>query len=249
MPRRAKNGIKKVLGLPLTRLHDDWSMLKVIGPVTQEHVLLDIGAHHGWFFHCWQDWCPGARVIAFEPFKESFEKMVLNYGDDVRVKLVQSGVGAVNGLMKLNVLNDSKVSNSFLKPDDKTWQSISFQHGQVSEINVPVTTIDNVFIEERLSRVYLLKIDVQGYEIEVLKGAEKSLFKIDYIFVESGIQRLYENAPRFSEVFEFLSNRGFHLMGMRSWHRGNHVLVETDMLFRRDDLAGTIDPTIERIYQ
>lgn len=249
MPVGWKRRVKRVLGMPLTRLHSDWSMLQPIGPVAHEHLTLDIGAHHGWFFHCWQDWCPAARVIAFEPFAESFETMRRLYGSDPRVRLIRAGVGSAVGALELNVLNDSRVSNSFLPPAGQAWRDIDFEHGELSRVSVPVTTIDKVFQEEKLDGVYLAKIDVQGYEMEVLKGAVESLPKIDHIFVESGIQRLYEGAPRFNDVFEFMTARGFHLMAMRSWHRGNHVLVETDMLFRRNELAGPIDPKIDRIYE
>lgn len=249
IPIHLKTRIKRSLGIPLTRLHSDWSMLDAIGPVQCEHVVLDVGAHHGWFFHCWLDWCPSARVIAFEPFAESFETMQQLYGSGPRVKLTHAGVGSAVGMMQLNVLNDSKVSNSFLQPAEKAWRDIAYEHGEVSSVTVPVTTIDEVFKEEKLNNVYLVKIDVQGYEIEVLKGAEQSLSRIDHIFVESGIQRLYEGAPRFNDVFEFLTARDFHLMAMRTWHRGNRVLVETDMLFRRNDLASPVDPDVVRVYE
>jgi len=235
--------------MPLTRLHPDWAILASIGPVETGHVLLDVGAHHGWFFHCWQDWCPDARVIAFEPFPESYRVMAGLYGKDPRVNLVQAGVGSAPGQMELQVLNESLVSNSFLSPRETAWDEIGYRHGAVTTTMVPVTTIDETFEREGLDRAYLAKIDVQGFEIEVLKGAERSLDRIDHIFVESGIQQLYEGAPRFSDVFEFLTARGFHLMAMRSWHRGNHVLVESDMLFRRNELAPPADLAVNRCYK
>ncbi len=249
VPSKWKIPIKRALGLPLTRLHPDWSILEVIGPVLNEHMVLDIGAHHGWFFHCWQDWCPKARVIALEPYGESFETMHRLYGRDPRVRLIQGGVGAEPGELELNVLQGSKVSNSFLNPAEKAWREIEYVHGEISRVSVPVTTVDEIFRQAGLDKVYLLKIDVQGYEMEVLKGAGHSLASIDHIFVESGIQSLYEGAPRFSDVFEFLTARGFHLIALRSWHRGNHVLVETDMLFRRDELARSIDSSVDRIFE
>jgi len=42
-------------------------------------------------------------------------------------------------------------------------------------------------------------------------------------------------------VHEFMTEQGFHLMDLRAWHRGNRVLMETDMLFRRNELAPTVD--------
>lgn len=248
IPQQTRTAIKKFLGLPTTRLHPDWSILRCIGSVESTHTVLDIGAHHGWFFHCWQDWHPAAHIHAFEPFPESFEAMVRNYGEDPRVRFNQLALGDTEGSLPLNILTESKVSNSFLDPRAETWRRVGYATGAIDRLSVPVTTVDAYVRAQQIERIYLVKIDVQGYELHVLRGAEQSLQKIDHIFVEAGIQRLYEGAPSFADVFEFLSERGFHLMTMRAWHRGNHALVETDMLFRRDGLAPPGDPQRERYY-
>ena len=249
VPAPLKRRFKRMLRIPENRLHSDWATLGVIGPLTEQHVVLDIGAHHGWFFHCWQDWCPRAEIHAFEPYPESFETSRRLYGDDPRVKLNQIGVGEVAGALTFNVFNDSKVSNSFLTPVVQAWETLQYHTGPLTQITVPVTTVDTYVRARGLGRVHLAKIDVQGYEMHVLKGAEQSLSLIDHIFVEVGIERLYDGAPRFTEVFEFLTARGFHLMTMRAWHRGNHVLMETDMLFRRNELAPPVDETVIKVME
>jgi hypothetical protein len=94
-----------------------------------------------------------------------------------------------------------------------------------------------------------MKIDVQGFEMKVLEGAKLMLPLTDYIFVEAGIVPFYEGAPRFTDVYEFLDCEGFHLMAMRAWHRGNHKLMETDMLFRRNDLLTPIDTGVVRVME
>src|SRR5258707_245911 len=132
VPARMKTEVKRFLGMPLTRLHPDWNVLAPIGPCEREHVILDIGAHHGWFFHCWLDWCPQGRVHAFEPYSESFQRMLELYGDDPRVRLHQLGVGDKAGELTLNVLEDSKVSNSFLPPTPATWNEIRFSTGAIT---------------------------------------------------------------------------------------------------------------------
>lgn len=247
IPDSWKRWIKTKLGRPLTVLHSDWSVLDCIGPIYRPHQILDVGAHHGWFFHCWLDWCPQAEVHAFEPFPESYEVTRGLYGSDPRVRLHPVAIGASCGHQTLNVLNGSKVSNSFLVPKRATWEAVRFDTGEITQVTVPVTTVDAYAQAHALADIFLMKVDVQGYEIKVLEGALETLPRIDHIFIEAGIKRLYENAPRFSDVFEFLTARGFHLMALRTWHRGNHVLMETDMLFRRDDLAPPVDESIERI--
>lgn len=248
LPEFARRHIKAVLGWPQTRLHDDWNVLRSIGPVYRPHVVLDVGAHHGWFFHCWQDWCPQAEVYAFEPTEASFDTMTRLYGTDPRVHLNMIGVGAAKGELTLRMLEESPVSNSFLVPDADAWDSIQYRAGAVHERRVPVTSLDEYCRERGIESVYLLKIDVQGFEVEVLRGANRMLRDVQYVFVESGIRRLYEGAPTFAETFLELERRGFDLMHLRAWHRGNRVLIETDMLFRRNDLAPPIDRARDRYY-
>ena len=139
------------------------------------------------------------------------------------------------------------MSNSFLQPVESTWKEIDYHTGAISKRVVEVTTLDDYAKE--IASIYLLKIDVQGFELEVLKGAIETLKKTDHIFVEAGIRPLYQGAPRFTDVYDFLADRGFHLMAMRAWHRGNRVLVETDMLFRRDELMPPTSSEVERVVE
>ena len=249
IPASLKKRMKRVFGIPETRLNPDWKILSCIGPVYRPHVVLDVGARHGWFFHCWQDWCPDAQVHAFEPVQEAFDIATQLYGSHPSVKINQAGVGSSEGCLTIRIFEKSDASNSFLPLRKETWDEVQFETGSVTERAVPVTTIDAYMGKESLQAVYLLKIDVQGYELKVLEGAEATLPRIDHIFVETGIVPFYEEAPRFTDIYQFLSQRGFHLMAMQAWHRGNHKLMETDMLFRRDDLLPPIDERVGKVME
>jgi FkbM family methyltransferase len=253
VPAGAKQRIKRRLGMPLTRLDDDWKILERIGPVERPHVMLDVGAHEGWFLHCWKDWCPAATIHAFEPAAEAWQKSKELYGGahggDGSIVFNNVGVGDARGMLELNVMEASSVSNSFLAPVPETWKEIDYHTGSVSKRRVPVITLDDYTIEQSIDGIFLIKIDVQGYELRVLEGARETLRKTDYVFVESAIRPLYDGAPRFTAVVDFMNGAGFHLIGMRAWHRGNLTLVETDMLFRRDDLMPPIDAAIDRVVE
>jgi FkbM family methyltransferase len=249
LPPRFKKKLKRLLGIPQTRLHPDWKILSRIGPIYEPHIVLDVGAHHGWFFHCWQDWCPEAIVHAFEPSPAAFDAAVKYYGSHPNVKINQVGIGNCEGTMDLHMMDKSDVSNSFLHPAMETWTEVQFEIGNISRSTVEITTINNYCAKKAISNVYLMKIDVQGFELEVLQGASNILASTDYIFVEAGIQPFYEGAPAFTDVYSFIVDRGFHLIGMRAWHRGNYKLMETDMLFRRNGLLTPIDPKVVKIME
>lgn len=248
VPRPLKGYIKRLMRVAPTRLHPDWEILRPIGPVVGSHIVLDIGSEVGWFFHCWKDWCPGAEVHAFEPRIEAFEQAKALYGADTSIQLNCLAVGEREGNEELRVMEGSLASSSFLEHLPATWEEIGFETGGVVKRRTAVTTIDDYCRMKSIESVYLMKIDVQGFELPVLRGAERVLPTVDHILVESAIRPLYAGAPRFSAVFDWLVDHGFHLMAMRAWHRGNNVLVETDMLFRKEELAPPVDERIERSY-
>ena len=55
----------------------------------------------------------------------------------------------------------------------------------------------------------LLKIDTQGYELEILKGAEQTLKYIEAIYAEVSLVELYKNQPLFDEIFKYIKKSGF----------------------------------------
>jgi len=250
LPRRVGDNVKRMLGLPKTYLNHDWSILSSIGPVYSQHIIVDVGSHHGWFYHCWKDWCPDVEVHAFEPDGSACQTAQKLYGGrENNIYINQLGLGETEKTEQYYVFENSLVSSSVLKPDKKTWDSIAYETGPITSKSIRLTTLEKYCTENSLRSIYLLKIDVQGYEMAVLKGCNRMLEGTDHIFIESAIEPLYEKASRFTEVADFLLNSGFHLVSMRAWHRGNNRLIETDMLFRRNGLEGPIDKSIERTIE
>jgi hypothetical protein len=82
----------------------------------------------------------------------------------------------------------------------------------------------------------LLKLDLQGYEIEALKGARAVLGRTDYVLLETAFKRLYENEPLFEDLADYLRTAGFHFLrpvGFETDFRGE--VVQMDALFARGD--------------
>jgi len=250
LPAPVKQTAKKALGLPSARIHPDWQILTDLGPVEQVHTVFDLGARNGWFFSSWKKFSPLAEVHAFEPDQKAFDRLQQRYSDEPGVHLSNKGVGATESVQTFYHLAGSEVSSSFLKPELQTWNDIKYQIGDIEERQLTITTLDDYCAEHQIDDIYLMKIDIQGYEMQALKGANKTLRKTSYLLIESAIKALYQDSASFTEVHVHMAEHGFHLMNFRAWHRGNNVLMETDMLFRRNDLAPAIDAeqTFDREY-
>lgn len=249
LPVSLRRRLRVLRGLPANALHPDWAVLEVVGHQREPHCVLDVGAHVGWFTMCWKQWCPAAKIHAFEPYGPSFGDLQRNTAPLTDVRAIQAGVAARSGELELNVLGASRVSNSFLQPARDAWSDIRYEIGEVTSERVPVVSLDDYAAQNGIDAVRLMKIDVQGLELDVLRGAGHLLQRTDWIYVESAIRPLYEGAARFDQVFAWLIEQGFHLAAMQAWHRGNDVLIETDMLFRRNGLEPPVDESIVRTYR
>jgi len=106
--------------------------------------------------------------------------------------------------------------------------------GEAGQIVVNRARLDEVLTPQALARPSLLKIDVQGYELEVLRGSEHILHLIDEILVECSFAELYAGQPLADGVVCYLRPRGFELAGVFSVARGEAGrCLQADFHFRR----------------
>ena len=104
--------------------------------------------------------------------------------------------------------------------------------------------LDEYADQMELSSKTLLKIDVQGYEDRVLRGARKVLRKVDYVLVEVSVAPLYEGQAQFDPIYSFLLDSGFSYAGnleqMLSPLDGS--ILQLDALFARTEVNAKIPP-------
>jgi hypothetical protein len=100
-------------------------------------------------------------------------------------------------------------------------------------VDVPVDTLNNYTAQRAINRIKLLKLDVQGFEIEVLKGAESVIPLVEYILAEAHFQEMYKGGPLFTHLLDFLNPRGHQLIRMTAFRSDDEgKLTECDMIFK-----------------
>ncbi len=147
--------------------------------------ILDIGAWVGTWSMAMNKFC--GRVIAFEPDSLHYQCLVKNVTADVETH--QLAVGSEEKLISLS--------------EDDFTQSKRI----VGEGSIPMITIDSM----KLDDVDLIKIDVEGYEMEVLKGAKKTLENVQYLMIE-----LNNNTKKYGssniEIEKYINSLGFKVL-------------------------------------
>ena len=169
--------------------------------------VLHVGAHHGEEIDDYLN--NGIKDIClFEPLSESvrvLEDKILNYENSANISLFPYALGNEEKEIEMFVSNFSGMCSSILKPKIHLTQypDITFNEKQ----NVQMRRLDNINID--FKKYNFLNMDVQGYELEVLKGSTDILKNIDYLYTEINREEVYENAPHVDQLDSFLLNYNF----------------------------------------
>lgn len=196
--------------------------------------ILDGGANAGQFARAATETYPEARVVAFEALPEVAEVLRANLHDRAQVRIVQCALGNREGEMTF-YRNAYSLASSAL-PLDATQAAGFPELRQQEALSVPVARLDTLLADETLAGPVLLKLDLQGYELEALRGAPKTLAKTDYVLLETAFKPVYQDEPLFSELYAFMQEQGFRFLRPIDFLTdADGVIVQMDALFARTD--------------
>ena len=103
--------------------------------------------------------------------------------------------------------------------------------------HLSMTKLDDIVEEKKLAGPFLLKLDVQGYELEVLKGAVSVLKSTDFVLMEASVIEYNEGAPLIGEMITYMSKLGYVIYDITDFRRKlpEKLLFQVDILFCRED--------------
>ncbi|GIV38770.1 MAG: hypothetical protein KatS3mg033_0570 [Thermonema sp.] len=200
--------------------------------VNQVHTIFDVGAYDGQTALLYASLFPKARVYAFEPFSDSFQKAAELAKQEARIEPYQLAVSSSNGKGMLNV-NKFEATNSLLV-SNKIGNNIDELTHTIRTEEVKTTTLDAFCKNKDISFIDILKMDIQGGELEALKGAEELLKrqKIGLLYTEVEFVPIYKGQPLFSDIELYLRQFDYQLyriMNMYSDETGQ--LLWADAIF------------------
>jgi hypothetical protein len=143
-------------------------------------------------------------------------------------------MGERNGKTIIHVSANSVSSSILSVLDTSTTADAGTRF--IGQEEVPICRLDDWATREATRDVPLaLKLDVQGYELQVLRGAEKLLPRVRVLILEMSLARLYEGAPSFSQLFRSLEDTGFSASGIFPGFSDSRSLrmLQVDAIFER----------------
>lgn len=180
-----------------------------------EIVIFDVGAYDGRSALEYLKVFPKSKIYSFEPTKKSFEKLNKNFGIHSNITIFNTALSDFKGETDFYI-NNSGLTNSLLKLSDTRINNEVFNLKEKTTEKVVVTTLDFFSEEMNIDKINILKIDVQGAELKVLKGAEALLKdkRIDALFIEVEFIKLYADQPLFHDISSFLYQYDYHLYSL-----------------------------------
>lgn len=193
--------------------------------------VFDVGANVGQFGldirrHGFQ-----GQIVSYEPVNETFSVLVHTTKKHQPWKAIQLGLGATESVRSINISGNDGLSSSLLKMGSTHLENFPGS-ATVSQQTISISTIDKQLeILGIRPQELLLKLDVQGFEAEVLKGASQSLSKIPLCYLEVSITPLYEEEITFLPILMELSNFGHEVVDVfRGIKTKKGQLLQLDIL-------------------
>ena len=194
-------------------------------------MIFDIGANRGDVIAKYLEYFSSAFFHAFEPFPGSFETLKARFENNASVQCHQLALANSAGVRQLYV-NKNVDTNSLLKPQATGLSSDSQVENQ-SVLDIETTTLDLFCSREKIDRIDILKMDVQGGELGILQGAVNLLKenRIGVIYSETYFVEQYAEQPLFHEIAAFLHPFGYHLQDIYSPIYGKGSIAWADVIF------------------
>ena len=196
--------------------------------------ILDIGANVGQFGRRVRDAGYRGQLVSFEPLDMAHSSLTSAAGGDRSWTVMPPmALGSTAGKAKINVSSNLS-SSSLLAVDQRSIDAFP-RSAFVRTEDIDIRRLDTV-TSPLWSQPYALKIDTQGFEIEVLSGAENILPQVKLVLIEMSLCPLYEGAPLLAEVYSWLEQRGFRCIGLTEGFvdLDRQEMLQVDGLFTRD---------------
>ena len=177
-------------------------------------VIFDVGAYDGRISKTFFEKFPHSEIHAFEPFPQSFEKLQNMEKLYKKLTIQNCAISDSLGTKDLHVNNFSPTNSLYESNTINAYHDNLMKTNTV--ISVKTDTIDNYCSTHKIEKIDILKMDIQGGELDALKGANQLLAQkaINYIYVEVEFIEMYKKQPLFLDIANYLKEHGFILYNL-----------------------------------
>ena len=193
--------------------------------------VFDIGANEGQYATHLRRIGYNKKIISFEPMKKAYKVLEIKSIKDGNWTAYNYGIGEKEKEVELNI-SENSYSSSILKILPDHYEAAP-ESKYISKENISIKRLDNLkeIDIEKLNKIFV-KIDTQGYEENVLTGAEKILDKVEGIQMELSLHPLYEGQSLFNELYEKMKKLNYNLWDLQTGFKN----IKTGKVYQLDGI-------------
>lgn len=199
------------------------------------NTIIDVGANVGQFGLSMRNRGFDGLIISIEPLTTAFEQLQIVAAAHGPWETHHSAAGDANGIVEINIAGNSESSS--ILPMARRHEVAAPESRYIGQETVAIRTLDSLF-EKRLSVLgnILLKIDVQGFEPQVLLGAARTVDHAVGIMMETSIIPMYEGSICLEDALRIMKSKAFLLSHVERafWERDTQQLLQLDCIFFKD---------------
>jgi FkbM family methyltransferase len=229
-----RNGLRK-LGIDLSSYPNGNLLRKLeLLNLNKINLIFDVGASDGGFAKQMRSIGYRERIVSFEPISVSFKKLAKNAQSDKYWTAVNLALGSSDEEIEIHVAGNFDSSSILMMNDFHLIANPDSEYKTKELIHVKrLDSISANYIDEKSN--VLLKLDVQGYEKQVLEGAIQSLKSFKGVQLEMSFEELYQGSTTFVEMKKWIESEGFTLCLLESGNRDRTTgkLLQADGTFYR----------------
>lgn len=198
--------------------------------------VIDGGANVGQFARAVSSAYPGCCIYSFEPLPDVALKLRNNLADVIGHVVFENAIGNRDGEIDFRRCSDDQSSS--VLPRIEYSGSLLQGTGDAGVETVRICRLDQVLLGQKMVPPVLMKLDLQGYELEALRGATETLKVTSHVLIEAVFTKAYEGEPYFEEIWRFLNDRGFRFSRPLAFVRDRtDRIVQMDALFENTRLS------------
>lgn len=208
--------------------------------------IFDCGANIGLVTHAFLQSFPSAQIHAFEPNPSVYNQFYTAHGAKSNVKAHNQGIGKTKGSLTFHI-NKNSGTSSFL--DANAYHKLNYANKDIVEKEVSVVGIGEYMAEQHIPVLDILKLDIEGFELEALKGIEKISEKVNIIYTEVNLIPTYEGQPLINDIINYLLLNNFHILNIYGINENKyHQASITNLVFISNSFKNELKNTVGEKY-
>lgn len=190
--------------------------------------IVDVGVAAGTFEY--YDAFPDAHIVLVEPLPQVFEKTINHIKSKYKqVTLLPYAAGAEAGTSEINLEKNAPHKSSLMARSDLTREASGTE-----KHTIKLDRLDRLLTQGGFEGPFAIKIDTEGYELNVVKGLTDLLPQVDFIIAEVSVSKRFEESYSFAEFIGHMASVGFEVSDLLSFSRPDKVGTRfMDLAFKR----------------